>query len=469
MFSDSLSQGIQSQEELSDSSPKGFLVMNLDFPSNIQTKNELQYYGLKFELAKQQDLKSKGINLNQTIKLFNKVFSDANDDKKMVNNQTVEMKTDLSELIICKGVCKSLITPWVFSDGEQKKTVRMEMWEAGKKTEKYNINRFITGGCLFGTLLEGVDQFGNTHPLTDQKYQFPEGVIITNIAAQNQLHPYEMMVFHQLNTLVALMQNTNPNSFIEYHLPKEEYLLYGIDLYLKNQMTREALNLYSQQIHIRSQTHSKILQEISQKYNIRINPTSPLKLMFSNLHQQNSQNDVLDCLIINLRLTSEQKQLLVSDSDFLSKSSMLYNQAIEFLSDDTTNESEFQIWRDAMQTSSKSVNSCLSLGELSRDSYTCMVARVVSLGGENETALIDEINEKRIAHEYKRRFGAQYGSLLCFHWIPNLLFEKEKNGDDNTIISFHLDVKDKQDQLNDLYTKRIFDQSLLMMNQMYGI
>ncbi|MGA2655502.1 MAG: hypothetical protein ABSF18_05940 [Gammaproteobacteria bacterium] len=143
---------------------------------------------------------------------------------------------------------------------------------------------FVTAGCLFGSSLQGEDDKGNRFPLvkhdlelyTTQKVEF-----IVNTPTSL----YEQLQFIQLELVAGIINKLSPSKKdkkLIYHLPYFDYVLFGIGLFLKNQITPDALRSLFEHIHIRRKEHTDKIKAIFAAHGItNVIVESPFSNMFS--------------------------------------------------------------------------------------------------------------------------------------------------------------------------------------------
>lgn len=151
----------------------------------------------------------------------------------------------------------------------------------------HGFSQYVTAGCLFGASLFGINNNEAKHSLIKHDLKFFEGEKIIAIQyLPNKLHPYETMAFFQLKIIASSINSLaapgiRPRVF--YHLPYYDYMLFGMELYIRQRITFEALSDLFDAIIQRADTHRIKIQKISKKYDIDIIVESPFKNIFGDL------------------------------------------------------------------------------------------------------------------------------------------------------------------------------------------
>jgi hypothetical protein len=148
---------------------------------------------------------------------------------------------------------------------------------------------FFTGSCLFGSTLQGIDDQGHPIPLIKADLQLYPGQKIVKINYEKSLQLHEVTQLQELEKLAALAscitakEEKSKNSKIYYHLPGYDYLLMGVELYLKGHMTPSAFESFCYIVLKRQATYTKLITQISSKCGIPIIVVSPFTLIFDKL------------------------------------------------------------------------------------------------------------------------------------------------------------------------------------------
>ncbi|MBY0544255.1 MAG: hypothetical protein K2Q14_01765 [Gammaproteobacteria bacterium] len=145
--------------------------------------------------------------------------------------------------------------------------------------------QYVTAGCLFGSCLVGYDERGLAHKLIKHNIDL-EGHTIQNVGIEfKELHPYEAMLFYELDNWMSLLNSfadqDTPKKLL-YHLPCYDYILFGISLYLKKDMTEDALSQFVLLVLERAKLHREKITEICKLHGIEVSIHSPFEALFEN-------------------------------------------------------------------------------------------------------------------------------------------------------------------------------------------
>ncbi len=333
-------------------------------------------------------------------------------------------------------------------------------------TDFPKIKQFVMANCLFGSSILGVDDQGNKYPLIDHNLEVQD--IITNIEANDHVHPYEDMSFSALQGLLPLMRTMGDDSFsIRYHLPILDYMLYGVHLYISGKITFDAFENFIEQVEKRGRKHKEIIFNIAEKSGVTIYVESPfdnlfssdIKLTASKLLEQLSLSTVqVDRMkqehpkfsralsrtakrsghrvedfksIIEILNTIDEffadpSQAIsesTADSTLKSPRILFEELCIENILDHLTNNDKYleyqQVWRAII--AGGEINRFSPLQQLFKVANVAFVARA-RVGHDNfEVCSLLPIDEKPIAQTYKDLLSSRFGHILCLSWFPPLL------------------------------------------------
>ena len=292
-----------------------------------------------------------------------------------------------------KIVGGAFVYPWICGSKSQKKNI-------GKNTfnifNTRSIKFYITGMCMFGDSLMGIDVKNLIYILTDTKQELHQDVrfvVIKDscVASELSLHAYEMFILNSLINFIPFMKalGEQQNVAINFHLPVPEYQLYGIRLYFENKMSFELLLKYIDIVSAKGAILKKHLESISILHQIQIKIHSPL----DDLNIAHVLNDIK-----NMIYTTE-KSLL---DFFIGKLLVLQN--------------EFgKTWQHFFKSKSFS-----RLQDLNNASYVIMLAGAVIKYGAENVCLMDNFDEIPIGREYSKHFSQAFGEVLAFHWLSSV-------------------------------------------------
>lgn len=182
--------------------------------------------------------------------------------------------------------------------------------------------QFVVAGCLFGSSCRGEDQHGVFFPIFKHDIQFFEGQKIENIVFVDKTNFYEKMLFKEFELLVEIIckfSAPNKPKRLLYHLPYYDYVLFGVELFIRGRITFEALGMLIDQIFLTKDKHIKKLQDICINSGIEAIIESPFYNLFVELSQDHpiTAAKILEILQVSseenvpetLRLENEKKMV----------------------------------------------------------------------------------------------------------------------------------------------------------------
>lgn len=271
-------------------------------------------------------------------------------------------------------------------------------WVSHGTLDKFSgFEQFITAGCMFGALLEAQNFQGKKYPLIkhDHEFSFKEKIarIIFNPRSAN---PYEEMFFYELARLAKYINTTKkikniPGNLL-VHVPYCDYMLFGIELFIRGRITLKALNHFFSLILEKKEIYAKKINQIASDYNIVIQIKSPFENLITGLSAQNQPSGELNIasrILENLQLSLEEikpetmdvEQQRITESNFV----------LSCLHRLTTNESlpnESGIWKDLSANSDniQTLEDLLKIGNafivaygaFKKDPYTTCVCELLT-------------------------------------------------------------------------------------------
>ena len=316
----------------------------------------------------------------------------------------------------------------------------MHIWEAGIPSQTKNarcsikqkpFKEFFTGGCLFGVPLYGTDQFGNKHSLTNPYHEIPKGSKIQHIDSPYEIHPDEILTRESLVNVVHMVRALgDKNVVLKYHLPFANYAIYGINWFLKGNMSRESLASYFKILTARVNSQKSYLKSVSSNFGITINACSTLDPL--GLERLNT-NKVFEELLEKLNISAEVNDKMTNKDLELVKKKIFYA-IIEFMKKQQGPNAK--VWQ---HISSKINDKLLDVSNedlltLNYLDYSANLAASAYNHEERETASVLPSHESPVNHFYKKIFAEQFGPVTCFQWLAPLQIHDPELG----MRSFHL-------------------------------
>lgn len=379
----------------------------------------------------------------KVIGLWQNLVGDGENLNYTKNQYSVSSKISQDIPRICREKSREeYYLPLAFQfDGQPVGGSYFHAWEAGTPKQVQNprpsvsekpFKEFFTGGCLFGVPLYGIDQDGMKHSLTNPYYEIPMTSIMQSIDCPYDIHPDEILTRESLvNAIYMIKALGDENVVLRYHLPYSNYVIYGLNWFLKGNMTKQALAQYIELLKERVSSQKSYLQNVSENFDIQINCCTTLDSL--GLEDMDSYN-TLDELLLDLGVgVAVQDGMLFEELQFIRKE--LFKGILCFLQ---KQEGEFgEVWRhigDKIENGQLDVSESdlLSLNYLD---YSANLASSAFCNDERATASVLPSHESPVNHFYKKIFSEKFGAVTCFQWLAPLQVHDPEMG----MRSFHLD------------------------------
>ena len=263
---------------------------------------------------------------------------------------------------------------------------------------------FITGACLFGNTLYGIDINKNRTELVRLFVGEEVGgtETIADVIKDEEQHPYVCQLLEELRQwtemckLIASQRNVEWKMYI--HVPTAEYLMIALFYYFDEVFTKEALMKYIKLLVAEAQWIIQKIQSINSDFKI----FSPLQEWMDGLFKS-----FLDDL-------SETKHNFLS-SLYLDFNSNIVSNRFRDIIRKLCSFKEFKVWDQAMHCSDVKVD---NLRDLALLSYVLAIPLINQQDISSHVWLCDVYYEIPIALKYRRIFQEIYGPLICLHWLP---------------------------------------------------
>ncbi|TBW06665.1 hypothetical protein E0E50_19670 [Azotobacter chroococcum subsp. isscasi] len=294
--------------------------------------------------------------------------------------------------------------------------------------KKKPVTSIVTGMCMFGTNIKGIDQHGFKHPLTNTFYVMPKGAKIGAICLEvDELHPYENMMLRlfemQIPMLKALGGGASQKIF--YQCVYEEYVLYGINMFLRGEMSRAALNAYVIHVNDRVETIRNFIARVCKEHDLAWdNGKSTLRALFqSNLYEiASGDGDIIDAFMSQLGMDPACVTEDMTMDERLELIRHIFYRCLDLLG--SQKETDGEVWghiRDILQRGSQVGNDKYDVSTLLTINYLNYAAKVATVRKNNqsgEVCLIHPFHEKAMALSYKELHSERFGPILAINWIP---------------------------------------------------
>lgn len=278
------------------------------------------------------------------------------------------------------------------------------------------VRSISTAICMFGNDLKGIDQYENTHSLTNPAYIIPDGICIEDIILESsELHLYEKQMYETYKNLVpffrAVGNDKMPKFF--FQIPMAEYVFYGLNMMFYSRMSMKAFNKYVSTVISRAKQHKEIVIKYCEQCSMEFDITGPMDILVFDKNGTFSLKKFLQKLNLNDFTQTKDNKYLISK---------IITRSIQWLSEKSNNP-YYEIWqwikqkrnnREIVEHEMHSRDSLLSLNYLS---YTAKIATAKMLTTEGQLLLAHPYNEKHLALSYKSLFAGKCGGIIAFNWI----------------------------------------------------
>ncbi len=176
--------------------------------------------------------------------------------------------------------------PISFGDSEEGIYIYPWLSEHKIPIEFNGFTQYVKAGGLFGASLKGEDQQGGKFSLIKHDIKFCADQKIQFIMYDEKESPYENMLFVQLEKTCQMINSfavyENKKNLL-YHLPYYDYLLFGIELFLRGRITHDALSDFFEKVLKKKSEHTDKINLICKKYGILSTIFSPFENIFDTL------------------------------------------------------------------------------------------------------------------------------------------------------------------------------------------
>lgn len=323
--------------------------------------------------------------------------------------------------------------------------------------------QFVTAGCMFGPNLRATDQHGGTYALIKHDIKFfaeqKFGIIDYDAKASN---PYEEMQTNEFEKLVCFInQFSNPKQpkNLLYHLPYYDYVLFGVELFIRGRITLQALDNFFKIILDKKEEHTQKLEAICNQFSIKIRVESPFENLLgclsdqdgakkssSEQHQTAPKDGEKDCElarrildILNLPANEVDPNSINNEAQEAHEEELVQS-CLEKLQANSFNEEHRQVWTDFISiTDPKEIKTLehlfkvanavmVGIGAKDKPDYkTCAIhplsEKQIQVGYEECSNKIQKIRNSH--EEVERKFHANPDKEILKH--QNKINELEKN------------------------------------------
>ncbi len=287
--------------------------------------------------------------------------------------------------------------------------------------------QYVTAGCLFGSNLIGMDEKGYKCALIKHDIDFYEKQKIQHIQLTSKtLGPYEVALFKELEGLALFINQyadkkaDKPSLF--YHLPSHDYILFGIDLYIRNRMTLGALTSFLKYVCLQKIKHQEKIYQLCKKYDIQVEISSPFENIFSNIqfdpNSKKAAEHFTQAVLDRLGIT-------IKDNYPEGMDSTMVKQCVTLLMTNKINEKSHHAWVDFLKTNRDEAG-VDSIEKLFKIANSLMLGIAAFGKKDYETCSILPLPEKQIQVNYdklrkEKVIAPSYPGIFCATYIPSVI------------------------------------------------
>jgi hypothetical protein len=303
-----------------------------------------------------------------------------------------------STLVFTPKHKEEIFLPLIIKENQKQFGSYVYPWLSDNKSPINNefkgFKQFVTAGCLFGAGIKGQDQNNAEFGLIKHDIQFFPGQKIERIEDLN-LYPYERALFleleKQLRAVKSLSESDQPD--LLYHLPYYDYILYGVELFLREKITLPALNKFFEIILNKKEELIGKIRELCVRYKVNVKIESPFENLFGVLPTSNSiAHIIFDLLNIDLNEIDNEIKGKQNNEQKLVKN------CLEKLQSNNINPEHRKVWQDFLKIdTSVEIN---NLEQLFKIANALMIGIAAKDKNNNETCSFLPVSEKQIQVGY---------------------------------------------------------------------
>jgi hypothetical protein len=305
--------------------------------------------------------------------------------------------------------------------------------------------QFVTAGCMFGSSLKGRDQNNAAINIIKHNITFcPEQIIMR---VEESETAYEEMVFFELEQLACLIDNlSKPNQpkRLIYHLPYCDYMLFGIELFIRGRMILNALDQFLIKILQKRDEYIETVREICQRHGIEVVIESPFENLFARPLVANSGVSVV--VLGVLGLSSTESTLAAGDDAQRESERNLVHLCLKLLQNNPYNPTHQTTWRHLAATIE--MERMNTLEDLFKIANAVMVARAARGRGNYEVCSLLPLSEKQIPLGYAEHIKrlskssptTEYPAIFNVTYLDPLVTYSSNPDPTTTGLAFYFDL-----------------------------
>ena len=203
---------------------------------------------------------------------------------------------------------------------------------------------YVTAGCLFGPILLGLNQKNHRFTLIKHHIElYPEEIINTVFIEGPSLSAYEEVLFHELKKLICFILQFSDKTkelSLSYHLPATDYMLFGIELFIRGKMTLGALSQFFDLILQQKNKHIEKIKKICPS-SIKLKISSPFENLFDS-----AQPFSLNAFLKNLNIPIDETNSVSTIDPKKINEKELVARCVQLLTTNTFNIEHQTTWKD---------------------------------------------------------------------------------------------------------------------------
>jgi hypothetical protein len=370
----------------------GIFVVRKKEDSDDKDQIDTQRYKIDFSKNKQNKIK-KSSDFNKIQKLLEGIFQ--------------ENGVTLKKFVIDEGVCHRILyrlndNPNPFDTMYVNLATSYRQYnEVLKNTSMKEVNLF-SANCLFGNSIFGIDACGNRYPMVFPKYNWPDGTSLVDVECKHDVHFYELAAWQAFATFLKFIVMSGVTvKNVYYHIPDENYIIYGLNLFVQGIMDIENLLKYIGLVKKRANMHKVNIANITRNYGVEIKFISSTSAL--SLKSITSANDLI-LWFAKIQVSYPPKN-----------SSFLVDGIINFLSQQEGLAGK--AWLHAKEKFQHPQRDLLKLNFLS---YTVTLAMVAMMKFHCVFGI--PIEERAVFSDFKKKFS-DFGHVTLFAWIPQVIMQ----------------------------------------------
>lgn len=230
------------------------------------------------------------------------------------------------------------------------------------------------------------------------------------------------MLFSEFERLIKFINNqpapSDQTKKLVYHLPSIDYILFGIELFIRGRITIKALESFFSIILQKEADYRKKIESVCIDNNIEVTLASP----FSNLFDKsafNQQSLVASIFKALEQSTNEVDPANIDETHQKLNEQRLVHLILQKLQTNHNNEEHRNVWADFLSV--HKIEEITTLDKLFKLANAVMLAIAAKGKNKNETCALLPLTEYRIFDAYNK-FQNNFGKLAQYNEILNIMF-----------------------------------------------